>query len=376
MNILILNYEWPPLGGGGGPVAENLATMYVAFGHSVDVVTMRYRGQPREETRDGVRLHRVWCLRKRMETCETPEMLTYVLSGFLPAVRLCRALKPDVIHCHFAVPTGLLAWMVHRATGTPYIVTVHGSDLPGHNTARFVFAHHFTRPVLRLVLNNAAQIVSPSHFLATHLQNVAGPYDVEVIPNGIEYQRFSDAHPDRKMAILMSGRLLKPKGFIETLQALAQVPGDYEVHVAGDGPMRQDMERIASGMTQRVTFHGWLNSASDELRRLYETCSIFSLPSERENAPVSLLEAMAAGMAVVTSDGSGCRETIGDAGFVVRPHSVNELREAFRQLLASPERVADLGRRARKRVEECFDRRKLAERYAHLLHAVVENRTR
>ncbi len=372
MKILILNYEWPPLGGGGGPVAENLAKEYAGFGHSVDVVTMRFRGQPSEEVRDGVKLHRVWCRRKRMETCETPEMLTYVMSAFIPAVRLCRSLRPDAIHCHFAVPTGLLAWMVQRATGVPYIVTVHGSDLPGHNSARFTLAHRFTRPILRRVFDNASRIVSPSHFLATHLQNVAGPYDVEVIPNGIEYQRFSFADPERKTAILMSGRLLKPKGFVETLEALSQVPGDYEVHVAGDGPMRADMERIAAGMPQRVIFHGWLNSGSPELQRLYETCSIFSLPSERENAPVSLLEAMSAGMAIVTSDGSGCRETIADAGYVVPPHRVDALRKAFEDLLASPDRVRELGEKARRRVETHFDRRTLAERYIELLRNTAQ----
>jgi glycosyltransferase involved in cell wall biosynthesis len=161
MKILMLNYEWPPLGGGGGPVADNLAIMYVALGHSVDVVTMRFRDQPKEEVRGGVRLHRVWCLRKKIETCETPEMLTYVVSGLAPATRLCRALQPEVIHCRFAVPTGLLAWMVHRITRIPYVVTVHGSDLPGHNPARFVLAHRFTGPVLRGVFNHCARIISP-----------------------------------------------------------------------------------------------------------------------------------------------------------------------------------------------------------------------
>ncbi len=120
-------------------------------------------------------------------------------------------------------------------------------------------------------------------------------------------------------------------------------------------------------MKQKVAFHGWLDSASGQLKNLYETCSILALPSERENAPVSLLEAMAAGMAIVTSNGSGCRETAGDCGLLVPPHDVSALTEVLRDLLANPDRVAELGRAARRRVEECFDCGKLAERYAALL---------
>jgi glycosyltransferase involved in cell wall biosynthesis len=336
---------------------------------------MRYRGQPKDEVRDGVRLHRVWCIRKKMETCETPEMMTYVLSALYPAIRLCSKMQPHVIHCHFAVPTGLLAWMVHRVTGVPYIVTVHGSDLPGHNTARFVLAHRFTRPLLRRVLSSAARIVSPSHFLAEHLRVTCGPYNVNVIANGIEYQRFSPGSPNRRTAVLMSGRLLKPKGFVETLEALSQVPGDFEVHVAGDGPMRADMERIAARMKQKVVFHGWLDSGGGPLKDLYETCSIFALPSERENAPISLLEAMSAGMAIVTSDGSGCRETAGDCGVLVPPHDVPALTEALRELLSSPERVRERGAAARRRVEQRYGWHAIGLRYLDVLQEAASIQT-
>ncbi len=371
MNILILNYEWPPLGGGGAPVAEGLARKYVEFGHNVDVVTMRYRDQPSEENRDSIRLHRVWCWRKKMETCETPEMISYVISALWPALRLCHRLKPSVIHCHFAVPTGLLAWMVHRLTRIPYIVTLHGSDLPGHNPTRFTLAHRFTKPVIRKVCASAAKVVSPSQFLADHLVNTVGDYDLEVIPNGIDCGRFVFGKENCTPSIMMSGRLLKLKGFLDVLEALRDVPGDYEVRIAGDGPMREAMERAAEELPQKVSFHGWLDSASDALRELYESSTIFALPSARENAPVSMLEAMAAGMAVVTSNASGCRETIGDAGLLVPAGDIPALAEALLSLIAAPARVAELGRKARRRVEQRFDSHKLAQRYADLLWEVA-----
>jgi glycosyltransferase involved in cell wall biosynthesis len=303
-------------------------------------------------------------------------MMSYVASALIPTLHLCRRMKPNVIHCHFAVPTGLLALMVYWATGVPYALTVHGSDLPGHNTTRFKFAHRFTPPILRRVLSNASKIVSPSHFLAEHLHSTCGPYNVEVIPNGIDFRRFNAMNPNRKAAILMSGRLLESKRFAEAFEALSKIPGDYEIHVAGDGPMRERMEAIAREMPQKVAFHGWLDGSSSQLKKLYETCSIFALPSDRENAPVSLLEAMAAGMAIVTSDGSGCRETADDCGVLAPPRDIEALRSAFSGLLNNPERVKKLGRAARTRVETCFDEDMLAARYIALLTEVAKRRKR
>jgi glycosyltransferase involved in cell wall biosynthesis len=77
-------------------------------------------------------------------------------------------------------------------------------------------------------------------------------------------------------------------------------------------------------------------------------------------------------MAVVTSDGSGCSETAGDCGVLVPPHDVPALAAAFRDLLASPERIAELGHRARQRVEAHFDRRALAQRYLAVLTEVAQ----
>ncbi|MEK7795676.1 MAG: glycosyltransferase family 4 protein [Candidatus Hydrogenedentota bacterium] len=374
MKILILNYEWPPLGGGGGPVAEGLARGYVEAGHEVRVISMRYRGQPKIEERHGFEIRRVRCLRRRMETCQTHEMISYVVSALIPAIAMCRSWRPEVIHCHFAVPTGLLAMLVHWATRVPYVVTIHGSDLPGYNPDRFTLMHNITPPLLRLILGNASRVVSPSAFLSSHASRYVGERHCEFIPNSIDCSSFSPGSSERTESVLMCGRLLRRKGFLEVLEALESAPPGLHVHIAGDGPERKELEAASAKLRCRVIFHGWLESGSEEIQRLYANCSIFCLPSERENASVALLEAMASGMAIITSNTTGCAETIGDAGIVVSPRNVAEIRNALEGLLGNPARVAELGQAARSRAEKVYDQRVCVARYLDVLRACAETR--
>jgi glycosyltransferase involved in cell wall biosynthesis len=372
MNILVLNYEYPPLGGGAGPVCQQLSEEYARGGHQVEVVTMAYGDLPRRETRNGVRINRVPALRKKMETCETPEMLSYVLSAFPRVVARLRRRDIDAIHCHFLIPTGLLAWAATRRTGTPYIVTAHGSDVPGFNPDRFKSEHRMTGPLLRAISRNAHAVVTPSLYLQDLARQNIGAGAYRHIPNGIGPDSLH-AGPKKKR-LLMAGRLLPRKGFQHVLRALEGVQSDVEIHIAGDGPLRDELETLAGRLGVNVIFHGWLEHGSSALRELYESAAVFCLPSERENASIALLEAMLAGAAVITSNDTGCAETIGDAGFTVAPGDVNGLREALLPLLASESLCAEWGARARQRVLDRFTWTAIASQYVELLEETAKKR--
>ena len=135
--------------------------------------------------------------------------------------------------------------------------------------------------------------------------------------------------------------------------------------------MRDEMEAQAKRLNLPVTFHGWIANDSDLLRELYETSAIFCLPSERENASISLLEAMLAGMAVVTSNVSGCPETVADTGIVVPPADPAALREALHPLLADADLRAAYGARARQRVLDTFDWEVIGTQYLRELERMA-----
>lgn len=372
MNILVLNYEYPPLGGGAGPVCRQLSEAYVCRGHTVEVVTMAYGNLPRQETLNGVHISRVPALRKRMETCETPEMLSYVFSAFPRVVGRLRRGDIDVIHCHFLIPTGLLAWAATRIVRVPYIVTAHGSDVPGFNPDRFKSEHRVTGPLLRTIAGEAHAVVTPSLYLQDLARQSIRTGRYRHIPNGIGAESLNDG-PKRKR-LLMAGRLLPRKGFQHVLRALEDVESDFEIHIAGDGPLRSEMEEAAKRLRMKVVFHGWVDHGSAALRELYESASIFCLPSERENASIALLEAMLAGAAVVTSNDTGCAETIGDAGFTVTPGDLAGLREALVPLLQSESLCAEWGTRARQRVLDRYTWTAITASYLDLLNEAATTR--
>lgn len=374
MNMLVLNYEYPPLGGGAGPVCEQLSRHYARRGHDVEVVTMAYGGLPRSEFVNGVRITRVPAYRKRMETCETPEMLSYVVSAFPRVVSRLRARRVDAIHCHFIIPTGLLAWAATRLGKTPYIVTAHGSDVPGYNPDRFTSEHRLTGPLLRVISRKAHAIVTPSLYLQALAKNAIPTARYHHIPNGIEADCLRTGPKPKRL--LLAGRLLPRKGFQHVLRALDGVESEFEVHIAGDGPNRAELESLAQRLAMRVVFHGWVDHGSPAWRELYESAAIFCLPSERENASIALLEGMLAGAAVVTSNDTGCAETIGDAGFTVAPGNVDALRDVLTSLLESESRCAEWGARARQRVLERFTWDAITSAYLGLLEEAAESRRR
>src|SRR5919108_3063185 len=141
MKVLMLSYEFPPLGGGGAKVVHGLSKELVKLGHSVDLVTMGFRELPRYEQINGVNVHRIQCIRTRESICSTPEMISYVLSAIPTVLRLMRREHYHINHTHFILPDGLVSYILKRFTGLPYIITAHGSDVPGYNPNRFKLGH-------------------------------------------------------------------------------------------------------------------------------------------------------------------------------------------------------------------------------------------
>lgn len=352
MRILMLCYEFPPLGGGGGQFVRGLSSALVERGHDVDLVTMAYRGLPRRETVEGIRVHRVPCVRLKRFHCTVPEVGTYLAAS---ALSTNRRLGPgyDLVHAHFILPDGFAAWRIRRRTGVPYVITAHGSDVPGYNPHRVKRIHALIQPVWRAVVHDAARVICPSRSLMALIQSHVSEIEPAIIPNAFEASRFA-CDSIRLKRILVVTRMLERKGVQHLLEALHGIRLDHEVHIVGDGPFLDRLKKMADEVSTRVVFHGWLDNRSEALRRLYETSDIFVMPSAAENFPVSLLEAMSAGLAVVTSRGTGCEEVTGDTSVLVTPDDLREVRSAVLGLAADPDRCRRLGRAARARVEGEF----------------------
>ena len=371
MKILVLNYEYPPVGGGGGRLCQKLAEALVVCGHEVRVVTAGVGMLPRESESGGVRIFRPPTGRKREDTCSVPEMGFYILGAFGEAWRQAREWKPDVIHAHFVVPTGVLAAAVSRLTGIPYVVTAHLGDVPGGVPEQTSGLFRFVAPVARWVWRGAAARTAISRFVGELAGMGFGTPPDAVIPNGIPEIPPPATPRDPVPEILLVGRLSVQKNPLLAADALSRLPGHlaWKLTVIGKGPLEADFRDAlgAAGLLGRVEFCGWLEEG--EVRRRMERASILLMPSLHEGLPMAAVEALWHGLAIVGSRIGGMREVVEDGrNGALCPLDAGAFAAALRGLLEDPERIGS-ARTASLDLARSFDFAKSVDAYERVLSA-------
>jgi glycosyltransferase involved in cell wall biosynthesis len=178
--------------------------------------------------------------------------------------------------------------------------------------------------------------------------------------SGVDVEAFAVAPVPAAPHFLLIARLLGDKGVREYAQAAQRTRALYpQVRFSLVGWLDENPDAIAqtelSAWVQAGTMN-FLGRLSD-VRPAIESCSVYVLPSYREGTPRTVLEAMAMGRAVITTDAPGCRETVvdGDNGFLVPVQSVDALAEAMARFITDPTLVARMGQRGRQLAEEKYD---------------------
>ena len=314
MKILVLCYEYPPIGGGGGRVAQAIAGQLAARGHAVRVQTAALGTRSIRETHDGVEVFRTASLRRREDTCAVHEMALFCATSFLPTLRHIATWKPDVIHAHFAMPTGLLAWAAHSLTGVPYVLTAHLGDVPGGVPDQTDTLFRIVDPLARRVWENAAACTAVSTFVQDLAQRAYGR-SVGRILNGIELRederpKAKDQRPSAPHLVFV-GRFNPQKNAPFLIDALARLRDlAWKLTMVGDGPdMPAVRERIeAQRLGERVRLIGWRKTG--DVHRLLADADILCMPSLSEGMPVAAVEALAHGLAIAGSDIPGLRDVL------------------------------------------------------------------
>ena len=370
MRILVLCHELPPLGGGAAAVCSALCSHYVEAGHSVTAVTMSYGELPSKQLLNGYEIFRIHCGRRRKEMASPLEGLAWAQKCW-PVVKNLHALDPfDVAHAHFIMPAGIVSSRLRNKGGVPFIVTPHGSDVPGYNRERLRLAHILVKPWWKKICRHADCIVCPSESLLKLIKASTDDFRWKVIPNGFEIGRFKSLEKEKR--ILLCSRLVERKGFHYFLEAIRDLdlPG-WEVDIVGDGPMYQSLSAMAARCSIPVHMYGWIDNTDPKLAKLYGSAMIFVFPSEWENFSIALLEAMSAGCAVITTNVSGNPEAIGDTGCLIQPNDVKALRSAVLDLTENIDHCLLMGELAARRAAHQFDWKIIANRYLQLLESLA-----
>ena len=374
MRILILNSEYPPIGGGAGNASAHIADQFERMGHTVTVVTSRFGTLPHRQDQGGMTIYRIPGLRRRQDRSNPLEQIIFILSASLWTLRRIPRFRPHATLAFFGVPSGPVAWLIKKLFRVPYVVSLRGGDVPGFRPYDFRLYHKLAAPFLRVIWRNAAAVVANSGGLR-QLANAFEPgFEIPVIPNGIDLKSYKPAGRDwTSPRLLSAGRIVHQKGLDLAMRALGGLSElNWEWHIAGDGPQMPVLQSLAKelGIGDRVHFLGW--RSREELMECYGQANIFLFPSRHEGMPNALLEAMASGLPVVASCISGNEELVvdGDTGYLVPSEDVEALQTALKQLLSDPALREQMGRASRQYVEVHYSWESTAQQYALLLEKV------
>ncbi|HPS58502.1 MAG TPA: glycosyltransferase family 4 protein [Spirochaetota bacterium] len=313
LKILIVNYEFPPLGGGGGVATYDLAVEWIKHGQ-VDVLTSGFKGLPAYEKVNGINIHRARIFfRKSRDAATFISMLSYIFTGFIQGIRLCRKNRYDVINTHFAVPSGPLGYILAKLFSIPNVLSLHGGDI--YDPSKKMSPHDsfiFSR-VVRFILNRADRLIAQSTNTRDNTLSYYNPNkEVGIIP--LAFHPPVKARVSRKSLrlendvfyLITIGRLIKRKSIDTLLFALSEIKEKkIKLLIAGDGPEKDYLQGIVvdKGLEQRVSFLGYITE--DDKYAYLSMSDLFVLTSLHEGFGIVFMEAMHAGLPVVATNYGG-----------------------------------------------------------------------
>ena len=256
--------------------------------------------------------------------------------------------RPDVVHCHYALPTALPIWALRLIHRRPYVVTVHGGDL-------YDMCGRVPQGVqlLRRVLRRARHVIAVGRELAVDVRRMClglGLPPLSVINMGVDVKRFAPVSPMPPLhQVALVGHLIPRKGVDVAVSAIAAVSG-ASLHVFGEGPEKARLraQAVALRCGERVHFHGALPQA--QLAVALRRCGVLLAPPRREPFGLVALEGMAMGMVVIASRVGGLAETVqpGVNGFLFESGDAVGLAALLRRAIgldgASRQRLATAAR--------------------------------
>ncbi len=266
-----------------------------------------------------------------------------------------KAFQPDIAHFIHPALIGVPGMLMASRLGIPKVASFH------LDVARIVHHYHlgFVEPVTdvatRMIFNAADVSLAPSRLIQHDMERI-GIRNVRLWKRGVNADKFnpryrtadmreflSDGRPDETLLIYV-GRLGAEKQIDQIKAVLEQVPGT-RLALVGNGPARDELEKHFAGLP--VKFAGYLTGTA--LSEAYASADIFVFPSALETFGLVVVEAMAAGLPVVSSRVGGVRDVVeeGVTGYTFDVNDIAGMVAGVRRIAASRERIAGMGRAAR-----------------------------
>lgn len=348
--ILVLNYEFPPLGGGAANATYYLLKEYAKMQDiTIDLVTSSVNSFKIEEFSDNVTIHYLDIGKSaNMHYQSNKDLLMYSYKAYKYSKKLMNeGAKFDLCHAFFGIPCGYIAMKL----GIPYIVSLRGSDVPFYNK-RFYWLDTFVFKRLSIkIWIKAKAVIANSEELKKLAQQSAPRQTIGVIYNGVDTEEFKPGkkEPADKLRLISTGRLIKRKGYRYLIEAISGLK-NVRLTLVGGGNLKPELESLAKEKDSDVVFLG--PKDHKEIVSLLQQSDVFALPSLNEGMSNSILEAMAVGLPIITTNTGGTIELIKQNGIVVEQGSADSLKKAFEVYIKDPALVTKQASVSRELAEE------------------------
>jgi glycosyltransferase involved in cell wall biosynthesis len=374
MKILMLNYEFPPIGGGAANAHRCLLQQYAGNSDlKVDVLTSAPEPSFFEESfAENITIYKVGIHKKQLHFWRKTEIIEWLFKAGSHYRKLLRENSYDLAHAFFGFPTG---WLCYRtAKKLPYIISLRGSDVPGQH-ARLKLDYKILAPVFKAIWKNAAALVTPSEGLKNRALKFLSSVDIDVIPNGVDLERFKPAETPSEsetLRLLTVGRLSVTKRvdiLIETVRILHEAGCKVHFTIVGGGAMQQKLRQTVkeSKLDNVIEITGRIDT--EAMPRIYRDNDILISASLQEGMSNAMLEALGSGLPIITTPCEGVDELIADNGIVVGQANAEEIAKAIEKLAHDSQTRKQMSLTARKRAE-MFTWNRSAEQYLNLYQKI------
>jgi len=303
IRLLVLNCEFPPIGGGAATATKHLLQELAEFPVKATLVTAGARGGKLvDDLTSRCRIHYLPMGKAELHYWSNRELLSYAFAAARKASQLAREQEFDLCHAFFTLPAGAVAWW--QSGSRPYLVSLRGSDVPGFS-GRYTTLYRVLGPLFKRIWREAGAVVANSEGLKDLALGTAPDVAIEVIPNGVDMDQFRPAEArEGARTILTVARLVPRKDIATPIHAVALLAKEFpdvRLIVVGDGPEAEPLRLLSQslGVAERVEFRRYV--AREKIAEVYREADVFMLTSAREGMSNTVLEAIASGLPIMAS---------------------------------------------------------------------------
>ncbi len=352
-NILILNYEFPPLGGGAGNATYYLLKEFAKDKETRFTVVTSSTDKFKEEIfAENITVKYLDIGKKGSYHYQTQkDLIVYAVKAYFFCKKLKKRENFDLIHAFFSTPCGVVAMFLK----TPYIVSLRGSDVPFYNKRFYNLDRLLFKRLSRRVWKKAEKVIANSKELKELAKKTAPQQEIDVIYNGVDTEEFyPHKKEDNTFTVISTSRLTERKGvsyLIDAFLEFSKEEPSSKLIIAGSGDLKESLEsKVKEKKAESIVFLGAVEHS--KLKDVYQKGDVFVIPSLNEGMSNSLLEALSSGLAVLSTDTGGAREIVENCGMIIRKKSSEDILEKLRELKNSPQKLQKMKENARTKAQE------------------------